>query len=69
MSKNQVKKITTKATLKEHEQKNLATLSGFWLLRGKLCDKNFFSDNVEWGSKNLWKIISADAKANKNNNE
>ena len=25
---------------------------------------NFFSDNVEWSSKNLWKMISADVKAN-----
>ena len=28
--------------------------------------KIFFSDNVEYSSKNLWKIISADVKANKN---
>ena len=27
----------------------------------------FFSDNVEWSStKNLWKVISADVKAKKN---
>ena len=24
----------------------------------------FFSDNVEWSSKNYWKMISADVKAN-----
>ena len=28
--------------------------------------KIFFSDNVEESSKNLWKIISADVKVNKN---
>ena len=27
----------------------------------------FFSDNVEWSSKNLWKMVSSDVKANKNN--
>ena len=26
--------------------------------------KSFFSDNIEWSSKNLWKMISADVKAN-----
>ena len=35
--------------------------------KGKLVPKIFFSDNVEWSSKNLWKMISADVKANKNN--
>ena len=30
----------------------------------KVCDEIFFSDNVEWSSKNLWKMI-ADVKANK----
>ena len=29
--------------------------------------KIFFSDIVEWSSKTLWKMISADVKANKNN--
>ena len=29
--------------------------------------KIFFSDNVEWSSENLWIMISADVKANKNN--
>ena len=29
--------------------------------------KFFFSDNVEWSSKNVWKMTSADVKANKNN--
>ena len=28
----------------------------------------FFTDTVEWSSKNLWKMISADVKANKNGN-
>ena len=26
--------------------------------------KYFFSDNIEWSSKNLWKMTSADVKAN-----
>ena len=29
----------------------------------KLVTKIFFSYNVEWSSKNLWKMISADVKA------
>ena len=37
--------------------------------KGKFVTKISFSDNVEWSSKNLWKMISADAKANKNNNK
>ena len=28
--------------------------------------KIFFTDNIEWSSKNLWKMKSADVKANKN---
>ena len=28
--------------------------------------ENFFKDNTDWSSKNLWKIISADVKPNKN---
>ena len=35
--------------------------------KGKFVMKIFFSDNVEWSSKNLWKMISADVKANKTN--
>ena len=31
--------------------------------------KTFLSDNVEWSSKNLWKMISADVKANKKQQE
>ena len=50
----------------------------FWSLKGrvslmsesvkksKFATEIFFSDNIEWSSKNLWKIISADVKANKN---
>ena len=34
--------------------------------KGKFVTKIFLSD-VEWSSKNLWKMISADVKANKNN--
>ena len=32
--------------------------------KGQFIDKNLFSDNVEWSSKNLWKMISVDVKAN-----
>ena len=28
----------------------------------KTCEKNVFSDMVEWSSKNLWKLISADVQ-------
>ena len=30
----------------------------------KLWWKSFFANNVEWSSKNLWKMMSADVKAN-----
>ena len=31
----------------------------------KIRDKNiFFSDNIDWGSRNMWKMMSADVKAN-----
>ena len=33
----------------------------------KLVTKIFFSDNVGWSFKNVWKMISADVKANQNN--
>ena len=29
----------------------------------KFVAKTFFTDNTEWSSKNLWKMISADVKA------
>ena len=29
----------------------------------KICDKNLFSDNVEWRAEKLWKMVSADIKA------
>ena len=35
----------------------------------KFVTKIFFSHNVEWSSKNLRKIISADVKANKKKQE
>ena len=35
--------------------------------KGKFVMKIFFSDIVEWSSKNLWKMTPADVKANKNN--
>ena len=37
------------------------------LKKEKFLTKIFFSNNVEWSSKNLWKMISADVKDNKNN--
>ena len=37
--------------------------------KGKFETKIFFSDNAEWSFKNLWKMMSADVKANKNNNK
>ena len=44
---------------------------GVWvnpLKKENLWQKCFsFSDNVEWSSKNLWKMISAAEEANKNN--
>ena len=59
-------------------EKTFVIFSGFWLLKGwwwgwlsesvkkgKLATKILFSDNVEWSSKNLWKIIFADVIANK----
>ena len=37
--------------------------------KGKFMTEVFFSDNVEWSSKNLWKMIPVDVKANKNNHK
>ena len=37
------------------------------LKKKNLWRKSFISDNVEWSSKNVWKMISADVKVNKNN--
>ena len=39
------------------------------LKKKNLRRKSFFSDNLKWSSKNLGKMISADVKANKNNNK
>ena len=36
-------------------------------VKEKFVTKIFFLDIVEWSSKNLWKMIPADVKANKNN--
>ena len=69
-----------KRPIREDRQKTFLTLSGFWPLsgwgsfntsvkKGIFVKKIFFSDNVEWSSKNLWKMTSADVKANKNNNK
>ena len=37
------------------------------LKKNNLGRKSFISDNVEWSSKNVWKMISADIKVNNNN--
>ena len=39
---------------------------GVWvnLIKKENLWQIFFSDNVEWSSKNYWKMISADVKAN-----
>ena len=34
------------------------------LKKKNIRDEIFFWDNIEWSCKNLWKIISADVKAN-----
>ena len=34
---------------------------------GKFVTNIFLSDNAEWSFKNLWKMISVNGKANKNN--
>ena len=37
-------------------------------LSESVCDENlFYKNNVEWSSKKLWKMVSVDEKANKNN--
>ena len=67
--------IFTKHSTLGSVDKKLVTFSRFWLrgwgrgvwvnlLKRKIWDKNLFSDNVEWSSKNLWKMMSADVKAN-----
>ena len=35
--------------------------------KGEFVTKIFISDNAEWSFKNMWKVISANVKANKNN--
>ena len=57
-------------TRRQYWQKFFIMLSGFWPFKGskglsESLEKIFFSDSVEWRSKNLWKMISADLKANK----
>ena len=39
---------------------------GVWvnLIKKENLWQIFFSDNVEWSSKNYWKMISVDVKAN-----
>ena len=74
------RRFTFYIPLREHQQKTFVTLSGFWplscweilvnlLKKENSWRKSFFQINVEWSSKNLWKMISADVKANKNNNK
>ena len=60
-------------TLRGHQQKAFVTIGRFWLLRARVggwvnpLALIFFTDNIEWSSKNLWKNdISTDVKANKN---
>ena len=37
---------------------------GEWIhQKRKTSDKNLFSDNVKWSSKNLWKMIYVDVRA------
>ena len=35
--------------------------------KGTFVSRIFLSDNAEWSFKNLWKMISVNVKANKNN--
>ena len=44
---------------------NLVLVVSESVKKGKFMTKIFFSVNVEWRSKNLWKTISADVKADK----
>ena len=52
-----------------------AWMGGWWgggggsefVKKRKFVTKSLFSGNVEWSSKNLWKMISADVKAKQNN--
>ena len=39
------------------------------LKKEKLWWKSFFSDDVEWSPKNMWKVMPADVKANKKQQE
>ena len=63
----QYKPFTIHKIGKQQEQQNEWKKKG-WVnpLKEKFVTKIFFSD-VEWSSENLWKMISADVKANKNN--
>ena len=59
---------------RQHQQKTFAMISGFWPVRGwgfewiyqkrRICDKNLFSNNIEWSSKKLPEMTSADIKTN-----
>ena len=59
--------------LREHQQKTFVTHTGFWPLMGLggrgvwVNSLKKFTNNTAWSSKNLWKMISTDVKANKNN--
>ena len=47
-------------TLREHQQKTVNSL------KKEIFHGNPFSDNAEWSSKKLWKMISTDEIANVN---
>ena len=64
--------------VREHQQKTHVTLRRFWSFKAveglsdsvkkwKFVTKVFLSDNAKWSFKNLWKMISVNVKANKNN--
>ena len=62
--------------IRVHKQNPVVTLGRFWplrrcsvsvnLLKRKTHDKNHFSYNAEWSSKNLWKMIFVDVKIPQN---
>ena len=63
-------RVSAKKTLSHTQQilavKGVGGLSGS-IEKGKFATKIFYPDNIEWSSKNLWKMMSTDVKANKNN--
>ena len=65
-------KISTSNLCHKHQQEIYVTLSRFWLLgvrrawvnalEKETLSENYFSDNVEWSSEKLWKMVSPDIK-------